>query len=143
MEKRLPFRAFDGAFGTYYFQLTGDGGPCARATVDNPSLVRRIHRQYLEAGAKAVKTNTFALNAQVFPDERERARLMREGYHLAAEAAAPYGAKVFCDIGPVADGETISAAGWKLVCVQGFSLGWGKLVNGTLKNKYPAGWRRN
>lgn len=44
---------------------------------------------------------------------------------------------------PVADGETISAAGWKLVCVQGFSLGWGKLVNGTLKNKYPAGWRRN
>ena len=106
MEKRLPFRAFDGAFGTYYFQLTGDGGPCERANVDNPSLVRRIHRQYLEAGAKAVKTNTFALNAQVFPDERERARLMREGYHLAAEAAAPYGAKVFCDIGPVADGET-------------------------------------
>ena len=65
MEKRLPFRAFDGAFGTYYFQLTGDGGPCERANVDNPSLVRRIHRQYLEAGAKAVKTNTFALNAQV------------------------------------------------------------------------------
>lgn len=44
---------------------------------------------------------------------------------------------------PVADGETASATGWKLVCVQGFSLGWGKLVNGTLKNKYPAGWRRN
>lgn len=106
MEKRLPFRAFDGAFGTYYFQLTGDGGPCERANVDNPGLVRRIHRQYLEAGAEAVKTNTFALNAQVFPDERERARLLREGYGLAAEEAARYGAKVFCDIGPVQESET-------------------------------------
>lgn len=31
--------------------------------------------------------------------------------------------------------------GWQLVCVDGYSLGWGKLVNGTLKNKYHAGWR--
>ena len=31
--------------------------------------------------------------------------------------------------------------GWQLVCVNGYPLGWGKLVNGTLKNKYPAGWR--
>lgn len=31
--------------------------------------------------------------------------------------------------------------GWHLVCVNGYPLGWGKLVNGTLKNKYHAGWR--
>lgn len=31
--------------------------------------------------------------------------------------------------------------GWQLVCVDGYPLGWGKLVNGTLKNKYHAGWR--
>lgn len=31
--------------------------------------------------------------------------------------------------------------GWQLVCVDGYPLGWGKLVNGTLKNKYLAGWR--
>ena len=31
--------------------------------------------------------------------------------------------------------------GWQLVCVNGFPLGWGKLVNGTLKNKYHSGWR--
>ncbi len=31
--------------------------------------------------------------------------------------------------------------GWCLVCVDGFSLGWGKLANGTLKNKYYPGWR--
>ncbi|MDD7077333.1 MAG: hypothetical protein PUI42_04280, partial [Lachnospiraceae bacterium] len=28
-----------------------------------------------------------------------------------------------------------------LVCVNGYPLGWGKLVNGTLKNKYHPGWR--
>lgn len=31
--------------------------------------------------------------------------------------------------------------GWQLVCVNGYPLGWGKLVNGLLKNKYHAGWR--
>ena len=31
--------------------------------------------------------------------------------------------------------------GWQLVCVNGYPLGWGKLVNGTLKNKYHQGWR--
>jgi len=29
---------------------------------------------------------------------------------------------------------------WVLVCVSGFPLGWGRLVNGRLKNKYPQGW---
>lgn len=31
--------------------------------------------------------------------------------------------------------------GWQLVCVNGYPLGWGKLVNGTLKNKLHSGWR--
>ncbi len=31
--------------------------------------------------------------------------------------------------------------GWCLVCVNGFPLGWGRCVNGTLKNKYHPGWR--
>ncbi len=31
--------------------------------------------------------------------------------------------------------------GWNLFCVDGFPLGWGKLNNGLLKNKYHSGWR--
>ncbi len=31
--------------------------------------------------------------------------------------------------------------GWYLVLVDGYPLGWGKLANGTLKNKYLPGWR--
>ena len=32
-------------------------------------------------------------------------------------------------------------AGWYLVCVDKFPLGFGKISSGTMKNKYPAGWR--
>ncbi len=46
-------------------------------------------------------------------------------------------------------GETIEAEpeeggrpeGWQLVCVDGYPLGWGKLVRGVLRNKYFSGWR--
>ena len=31
--------------------------------------------------------------------------------------------------------------GWTLVCVDGVSLGWGKAVNGVIKNHYPKGLR--
>ncbi len=32
------------------------------------------------------------------------------------------------------------ATGWTLVTVSGFGIGWGKGVQGTLKNHYPRGW---
>ena len=31
--------------------------------------------------------------------------------------------------------------GWVLVCCDGYPLGWGKCVNGTIRNKYQPGWR--
>lgn len=42
-------------------------------------------------------------------------------------------------------GETISCtlrSGWTLVTVEGCSIGWGKAVQGVLKNHYPKGLRR-
>ena len=38
-------------------------------------------------------------------------------------------------------GKTVYNNGWVLVCLEGLSLGWGKMVNGTLKNHYPKGLR--
>lgn len=35
----------------------------------------------------------------------------------------------------------LSAKGVVLVCIDGYSAGWGKWQNGMLKNEYPAGWR--
>lgn len=43
-------------------------------------------------------------------------------------------------------GETVESDvenGWCLVCFCGFPLGWGKSVNGTVKNHYPKGLRMN
>lgn len=37
--------------------------------------------------------------------------------------------------------EATHPKGWHLLCVDKYPLGFGKLVNQTLKNKYPAGWR--
>jgi NOL1/NOP2/sun family putative RNA methylase len=39
-------------------------------------------------------------------------------------------------------GESLEAdaKGWTLVTVSGFGIGWGKGVQGTLKNHYPRGW---
>lgn len=46
--------------------------------------------------------------------------------------------------GDTLDVEDMSAAkekGWYLICVDGYPLGFGKLANQTLKNKYLPGWR--
>lgn len=43
-------------------------------------------------------------------------------------------------------GQTFPAEGekgWYLICVDGFSIGWGKLAGGIMKNHYPIGLRRN
>ena len=32
--------------------------------------------------------------------------------------------------------------GWHLICVDGYSLGWGKLAGGIVKNHYPKGLRK-
>ena len=43
-------------------------------------------------------------------------------------------------------GETFAAEGekgWYLICANGFSLGWGKLAGGVMKNHYPRGLRKS
>lgn len=39
--------------------------------------------------------------------------------------------------------ESARPKGWHLLCANGYPLGFGKLVGGTLKNKYPSGWRQS
>lgn len=94
---------FDGAMGTYFASLNDDPlARCEPANLSNPALIRRIHEEYLAAGCRAVKTNTFAANsfALNLPFGRVR-EILEAGWRLASEAAAPYGAYVFADIGPV------------------------------------------
>ena len=44
---------------------------------------------------------------------------------------------------PCENGDSLQADGWSLILAKGYPLGFGKGVRGTLKNKYPAGWRWN
>lgn len=46
------------------------------------------------------------------------------------------------DVSDLTAGEN-KRKGWQLVMAAGHPLGFGKLVNNNLKNKYPAGWRKN
>ena len=41
----------------------------------------------------------------------------------------------------LSDEESKDLRPWCLVCVDGYPLGWGKWVNGSLRNKYYSGWR--
>ncbi|WP_417183284.1 RsmF rRNA methyltransferase first C-terminal domain-containing protein [Blautia sp.] len=41
----------------------------------------------------------------------------------------------------IEQGEAAHTKGWHLLCVEGYPLGFGKLVGNTFKNKDPAGWR--
>ena len=42
------------------------------------------------------------------------------------------------------NGQTLNCEGekgWYLICVDGYSIGWGKLAGGIMKNHYPKGLR--
>ena len=53
---------FDGAFGTYYAQLFDTRELPELANTLHPERVLQIHRDYIEAGAQLIRTNTFAAN---------------------------------------------------------------------------------
>lgn len=92
---------FDGAAGTYF--AAKYGGSCELAGLEQPDKVLQMHRAYLEAGCQAIKTNTFSLGALYLEGNESLAhKAILAGCMLAREAAAPYGAYVFGDLGPVA-----------------------------------------
>ena len=101
---------FDGAMGTYFAALPGRAGErCEQANLDHPEEIAAIHREYLKAGCRAVKTNTFAVGTDLARNQEKLAEeLIGAGCRLALEAARPYGAYVFADMGPAPQGEKLS-----------------------------------
>ena len=56
----------DGAFATFYSKLTGNSERrCELENINNPEIVKRIHTQYINAGAKIIRTNTFSANTAI------------------------------------------------------------------------------
>ena len=93
---------FDGAMATYYNSLPGrEQVRCDTANLDHPEEILAIHRAYLEAGAQALKTNTYGVSEDYAEGRAGTGEVLaRAGCRVALEAAAPYGALVFGDLGP-------------------------------------------
>ena len=106
----------DGAMGSYLFELTGRLSEANHVyesfNVDQPDLIRRVHRDYLAAGAQCLKTNTFGANRyqlRQFGMEHRVAELNHAGVNLARTAGtAPV--FVLASIGPAAQPVTTPAA---------------------------------
>ncbi len=108
MKSQPPLIILDGALGT---ELTRRGVNTtlplwsAKALIDAPEVVAQIHRDYVNAGAQVITTNTFRTNRRVL----ERAGLgdrMREltttAVQLAHQARSP-GIRVAGSLAPVED----------------------------------------
>jgi homocysteine S-methyltransferase len=80
----------DGAMGTYLHQLGHPiGVSYEEFNMTRPETIAAVHRQYYEAGARVIETNTFSANAERLARyglEDESARINREGVRIAREA---------------------------------------------------------
>ncbi len=96
-----PFLLGDGANGTCLYERGFSRQPYDLANVEAPELVIAVHREYFEAGADFVETNTFSANPfklGAFPVDLRQ--LNFEGARLAREAAGA-GRLVLGAIGPM------------------------------------------
>ena len=105
--KKRPL-LFDGGMGTYYKAKPGQ--ECEQANLLDPDGILAVHRAYLEAGADAIKTNTFGLPRMAAAQNPMWEAMADEGWRLAAQAAAKTDAAVFADLGPAPDTEALPAA---------------------------------
>ena len=99
---------FDGGMGTYY--KAKPGTDCEQANRTDPAGILAVHREYLKAGADAIKTNTFGLPRMVAAHTQGWEALAEAGWKLAVQAVEGTAAAVFADIGPAPDTEALPAA---------------------------------
>lgn len=76
----------DGAMGTYYDQVSGKCNLTEEANLTEPEVIYKIHRAYIEAGARLIRTNTFAVNSVYFEDEKQIGEIIGSAFHIARRA---------------------------------------------------------
>jgi len=92
---------FDGAMGTYFDAPRHGYARCELANLEVPEEIEAIHRAYLEAGCRAIRTNTFDAGTDFAGgDPALGDTIIRLGCGPALRAAEEYGAYVFADLGP-------------------------------------------
>ncbi|MEI7885154.1 MAG: bifunctional homocysteine S-methyltransferase/methylenetetrahydrofolate reductase [Clostridia bacterium] len=93
---------FDGAVGTYYAEKQEKPlEKCELANVLDPEAIFSIHQEYIAAGCKALKTNTFQANSASIGDPKLAKLALTKGYEIACRAALDSEIFIFADIGPI------------------------------------------
>ena len=86
--------------GTFYAERNNTSADaCEWASITNPGEIEAIHRAYLKAGCKAIKTNTYAVNRLRMAEGDCRA-LIRAACDIARRAAKEE-TFVFASVGPI------------------------------------------
>ena len=115
---------FDGATGTALCAQSGEGEAVERLCLTQPQRVLALHRAYLEAGCKAIKTNTFAAHVSLACENKDDQKtLIRAAYDLARRAGDAYDAAVFADIGPAPTDADSAAACYIAMAEQYLNVG--------------------
>ena len=115
---------FDGATGTALCAQSGEGEAVERLCLTQPQRVLALHRAYLAAGCKAIKTNTFAAHVSLACENKDDQKtLIRAAYDLARRAGDAYDAAVFADIGPAPTDAGSAAACYIAMAEQYLNVG--------------------
>lgn len=89
---------FDGAMGTYLKKISPSSLTIEEYNIEKPATIEEIHRQYIDAGAQAIKSNTFGAN----PIQYDR-DLCRQYLEAGAKIALKFQdqVEVYGSIGPM------------------------------------------
>ena len=108
----------DGAMGTVLYSRGVFVNVCYDALVlDEPDMVRRVHADYVRAGAELLETNTFGANPIKLSAHGLDERTVQNNRHAAklAMGGAAGRALVLGSIGPLGIGIAAGGASWGVV----------------------------
>lgn len=94
----------DGSFGTYYSQKYKTVDIPEYANITASQRISKIHTEYINSGAKLIRTNTFASNTYSLDCSIEQVKEnIKAAYKIAKEAVEQSGKEIFIagNIGPV------------------------------------------
>ncbi|MDF9867020.1 5,10-methylenetetrahydrofolate reductase/methionine synthase I (cobalamin-dependent) [Bacilli bacterium PM5-3] len=100
MNKYLDY-IFDGSIGTYYAFKTKEEKACELFNISDAKTIIDIHKEYIDKGVNAIKTNSFRLNSNLLDDKEYRNLLIKKSVKNAREAVKDKGVAIFADIGPI------------------------------------------
>lgn len=116
---------FDGAMGTYFEKKSGSSiKNCETANISMPEFIEGIHAEYINAGAQAIRTNTFAANTISLSCDFSKVReIIEAAYDNAKKACMGKNTLVFADIGPIPQTDADNTAEYKRIIDVFFECG--------------------